>query len=442
MNMKSIKRLPQVDGELGWYLTAPNVDRKIGKALKGEQTADIAIIGAGFTGLAAAERLQELYPDKKIAVVEALDVGQGTSGRNAGFIIDLPHNVDAKENSEAEDFQLYALNQFAIARLFERMQKYSINCLWHQAGKYMVAREDKNVAGLDAFEHTLKKRDFAYQRLKRGELAQKLGTEYYQEGIFTPGNVLMNPAALVRGLALGLQKHLDVYTHSPVIGIEYGDVHQIHTVGGVLRAKTIVQTMSSFSEETGLVKNKIAPVFTYGSLTDPLPADLLQKHFQGIEPWGLTSAHPAGTTVRFTPDKRILVRNILEFNPRQASTAEVRNQAWQQHRKSFVARFPFLERIDFQYTWGGLLAVTMNHNSVFEKLADNVYGICGCNGVGVAKGTYLGYYMAEMMHGNQSKELAFIQATSHANRIPPEPFRSVGARYQINREQSAAGMDI
>jgi hypothetical protein len=49
--MKSIKRLPQVDGELGWYLTAPNVDRKIGKALKGEQTADIAIIGAGIYGL-------------------------------------------------------------------------------------------------------------------------------------------------------------------------------------------------------------------------------------------------------------------------------------------------------------------------------------------------------------------------------------------------------
>ena len=133
-NMKSIKRLPQVDGELGWYLTAPNVDCKIGKALKGERVADIAIIGAGFTGLAAAERLQELYPDKTIAVVEALDVGQGTSGRNAGFIIDLPHNVDAKENSEAEDFQLYALNQFAIARLYERMQKYSIPCLWHQAG--------------------------------------------------------------------------------------------------------------------------------------------------------------------------------------------------------------------------------------------------------------------------------------------------------------------
>ena len=93
------------------------------------------------------------------------------------------------------------------------------------------------------------------------------------------------------------------------------------------------------------------------------------------------------------------------------------------------------------------LSILFNiHHSVFrshiEKLADNVYGICGCNGVGVAEGTSLGYYMAEMMHGNQSKELAFIQDTSHANRIPPEPFRSVGARYQINREQSAAGMDI
>lgn len=440
--MGVIKVLPQVDGDLGWYLTAANRGQNIGQRLKGRQQADIAVLGAGFTGLSVAQRLRELYPHKTIAVVEALDVGQGTSGRNAGFIIDLPHNVDANDNSSEQDAQIYQLNRFATDRLQQWVQKHQIDCMWQQAGKYMAAADNANIQGLDAFEAMLKQRQYAYQRFNRQQLQQRLGIDYYQDGIFTPGNVLVNPATLVRGMALGLQSQLDMYTHSPVLEIEYGDVVNIHTVGGVLQAKTVVQTVSSFAEGLGQVKNKLAPVFTYASLTNPLPADVVAQHFANTPAWGLTSAHPAGTTVRLTPDKRILVRNVLECNPSQHSSEQQRQKAWQQHRLSFVARFPFLEQVDFQYTWGGILGVTMNYHSIFEQTADNVYVVCGCNGVGVAKGTYLGYYMAEMMAGNNSAELAFIQQGSHATRMPPEPFRSWGANYRIRKEQASAGKDI
>lgn len=440
--MGVIKCLPQVDGDLGWYLTAANVKQHIGRPLKGKQQADIVVLGAGFTGLSAAQRLKELYPNQTIAVVEALDVGQGTSGRNAGFIIDLPHNVDAQENTPEQDAQIRRLNAFAIERLQSWREQFQIDCLWHQAGKYMVAKETANLAGLDAFEASLQKRQDAYQRFTRDELAARLGTDYYQEGIFTPGNILMNPAALVRGIALGLQQHIDFYTRSPIINIEYGDEIKLHTVGGVLHAKKMVQCTSSFTDASGLSKNTVAPVFTYGSLTDPLPSHLIQKHFHNIQPWGVTSAHPAGTTVRLTPDHRILVRNILEFNSSQHSSEQQRQRAWQQHRASFEARFPFLKQVDFQYTWGGVLAVTMNYQSVFTQPQDNVYVICGCNGVGVAKGTYLGYYMAEMVHGNDSEALDFIRQTSQPTKVPPEPFRSLGAKWRVRKEQQAAGLDI
>ena len=440
--MKTIKHLPKIDGDLGWYLSSPNYGIKIGKALKGIQSADIAIIGAGYTGLSTAHRLKELYPNKTIAVIEALEVGQGTSGRNAGFIIDLPHNLDANNNNIKDDLQLYHLNKFSINRLNDFRQKFNIDCLWHHAGKYMVANETSNIHGLDAFETVLKKCKFDYKRLNRAELFKNLGTDFYKEGIFTPGNILMNPSALIRGIGMGLQENIHIYTNSPVIKIEYGDEHQIHTVGGTLKAKMLVQTINSFTEEFGLLKNKLAPVFTYGSLTDSLPQHLVDKHFNNINPWGLTSAHPAGTTVRYTPDNRILIRNIIDFNASLHSSEQQRDYAWQQHRKSFIARFPFLKDIDFKYTWGGMLCMTLNHNSVFEKVTDNIYMVCGCNGVGVAKGTYLGYYMAEMIYGNNSKELEFIQKTSHVSWVPPEPFRSIGARYKINKEQATAGNDI
>nr|MBP6117562.1 FAD-binding oxidoreductase [Neisseriaceae bacterium] len=280
--------------------------------------------------------------------------------------------------------------------------------------------------------------------LEGSALAQRLGTDYYRAAVYTAGNILMNPAALIRGVAKGLSDQVTIYEQTPITRIEYGAKTRLHTPKGILTATQVVHTVSAFAEAFGLAKQRLAPVFTYASLTDPLPADLMAEQFAHVRAWGLTSAHPAGSTVRFTPDHRIMVRNSFDFAPKLSHSPAQRQRAQQQHLRSLYARFPALAKrqIGFAHTWGGLLCMTRNHQPVFQKLNEQAYVVCGCNGVGVASGTYLGHYMAESMHGIDSDELAFIQAHSQPSWVPPEPIRSLGATWTLNREVRRAKGEV
>lgn len=442
--MTQIKRLPKIDGSLGWFDTATNKAQAIGATLSGGADFDVVIIGAGYTGLAVAARLHELNPEQSIAIVDALKVGQGTSGRNAGFIIDVPHNIDSRAQDLAHDGWVHRLNTFAIARLRGFKNDFNIDCQWDEAGKYMAAHEAEHMQGLQGFMHTLDKSQLAYEYVEGEALAQRLGTAYYRAAVYTAGNILMNPAALVRGVAQGLSDRLTIYENTPIVGIDYGLKTRLHTATGTLTATTVVHTVSAFAEAFGLAKQRLAPVFTYASLTDPLPLEWVAARFAQVRAWGLTSAHPAGSTVRLTPDHRIMVRNTFDFAPRLSHRPEQRQRAQQQHQRSLQARFPELVQggISFRHTWGGLLCMTRNHQSVFQRLANNVYVVCGCNGVGVASGTYLGYYMAEYMNGIDSEALAFIQANSQPSWVPPEPLRSLGAKWTLRREMGKAKGEV
>jgi glycine/D-amino acid oxidase-like deaminating enzyme len=440
--MHKISKFPIIDGNLGWYETSPSSGRKLGNRLKGQQHFDYAVIGAGYTGVALAQRLAELNPDARIALVDALGVGQGTSGRNAGFIIDVPHNLDAGKSDVEHDLKLFQLNNFAIERLRGFKDRLGIDCAWQNAGKYMSAHEQSNVAGLEHFVQTLKACGFEHEVVEGAALKKRLGTDYYRSAVYTPGNILINPSSLIRGLAAALPASVTLFENSPVQRCEYGTPHKLHCLGGSIHAGTVVQTTSSFNEEFGHLQNRLAPIFTYASLTETLSADELKKYFDGIKPWGTTSAHPAGTTVRFTPEGRIFVRNSLNYERSLNSNAEGLEMAWQQHRRSFEARFPFLAHKVFEYTWGGMLCMTLNHQSVFKQSADGVFTVVGCNGVGVAKGTYLGYYMAEHICGIDSDALSFIVDNSNPSWVPPDPLKAIGAGLRLKHEASNAGGDI
>lgn len=440
--MHKVSRLPRIDGDLGWFETAPDRQIRLGKRLKGVHQFDVAIIGAGFTGVSLAYRYAEINPGARIALIDALQIGQGTSGRNSGFIIDLPHNLDAGKPDVEHDRRLYQLNTFAIERLRQFKNSLDINCSWLDVGKYMAAHEERNLSGLDSFIQTLKASNFEYEVVEGKALEKRLGTNYYRAAVYTPGNVLVNPSALIRGLAAGLPKSVSLFEESPVMACEYGSPHVLKFVGGTIKAKVVVQAANSFNEEFGKLSNRIAPVFTYASLTEPLTDKQYSEHFKAVQPWGVTSAHPAGATVRFTADRRIFVRNMLDFEPGLQSTQEGLHKAWMQHRRSFEARFPFLKSMAFDFTWGGMLCMTLNHEPVFKDAGDGVYLLGGCNGVGVAKGTYLGYYMADHMNGIKSDNLGFLLANSKPSWVPPDPFRKAGARLRLKYESGNAGGDI
>ena len=271
-------------------------------------------------------------------------------------------------------------------------------------------------------------------------LAKRLGTSYYKRAVYTSGNILVNPAALAISVASALPSNVTLLENTPVCAI---DIHQkiVQTPKAKLTADTLVLATNAFTEKFGVSANTITPIFTYASMTRPLNDSELGA-FKAIEPWGLTSAHPAGTTVRLTSDKRIFIRNTLNFQPNLFSDQAVLDKAKTKHRKSFLARFPQLQHVPFEYTWGGMICVTLNHEPVFKKHGSGVYVVAAMNGVGVAKGTYLGNYLAEFICGKESVELDFILNHSAPSWIPPEPLRSIGARVRLSLEEYAAKGEV
>lgn len=439
--MHKIEKLPQVDGDLGWLETAPDSCARLGPRLKGDHDFDVVVIGAGFTGISVALRLAEIDPAARIALVDALRVGEGTSGRNAGFLIDLPHNVDfGRTGVDHARFQ-YRLNTFAIERLRAYKDRYAIPH-WNDAGKYMAAHESCHLPGLESFASMLRQAGFGHEIISGGDLAKRLGTDYYQSAVYTRGNVLVNPAALVRGLVQALPPSVSLFEISPVKAIEYGPPHKLQFLGGTISARTVVQATNAYAQQFGKVAHRLVPIFTYASLTAPLSETQIARHFPDVKPWGVTSAHRAGTTVRFTDDKRIFVRNSYDYLSDLRTTSSELDAAWRHHRSSFEARFPSLKTIPFEYTWGGMIAVTRNDESVFSKAGDGVYMMGGCNGVGVVKGTYLGYYMADYISGIDSEDLRFVLRHSNPTWVPPDPLCAIVAKTRLAWETGRAKGDV
>ena len=438
--MRNIKRMPAIDGQLGWYETVPFQRPMPVQHAEKDEHFDIIVAGGGFSGLATAGRLAELQPDAKIALVDALEIGQGTAGRNAGFIIDLPHNLDADEPNPDHDAKIRDLNCFAIERLKRIQEQQGLNVRWHAAGKYLAAHEEKHFSNLTAFTTTLDAMGEKYEVLDGNDLAKKLGTPYYKRAVYTPGNILMNPAALAITVASALPKNVTLLENTPIRSVDLEN-KTLQTDKAKLTADTLVLATNAFTEEFGGCRNKLAPVFTYASMTRPLTSSEMAQ-FEGVEPWGLTSAHPAGTTVRLTPDNRLFIRNTLDFLPELSSTDALIGKAREKHRRSYLARFPQLKDVPFEFSWGGMLCMTMNHESVFKQHAPGVYVVAAMNGVGVAKGTYLGNYMAEYISGIESTELDFILKNSNPSWVPSDPIRTVAARIRLSFEERLAKGEV
>ncbi|MEB2543741.1 NAD(P)/FAD-dependent oxidoreductase [Burkholderia cenocepacia] len=318
--------------------------RKGRRPLFGDHEFDWVIVGAGYAGLAAARALATQNPSASIAVIEAGEVGENASGRNSGFAIDLPHASAVSEKSIEEGRSAIRIGRYALDELNRLIIEHRIDCDWERRGRYHAAVTPAVAdSALTTYASNLDAWGEPYEWLTRSELEARLGTRYYGDAIYTPGTYLLNPAALVRGLADSLPTNVKLFEQSPVTEVEFtGQSPYVKTARGRVRFGKLILAVNAFSQSFGVYKERQIPVLLFASLSRRLSDEQIVK-MGGDSSWGITPAHGvAGSTVRFTRDKRLMIRQGFEHSPTLRTTDSRRELARKTHERLLSRRFPQL----------------------------------------------------------------------------------------------------
>lgn len=440
------RRTPVHKGPAAWSTILPGQPAPV--PLPGDDIVDVAIIGGGFAGLAAARRLRQLDPTLKIAVLEASRLAEGASGRNSGFMIDLPHELTSDDYAgHGDDRTMIALNRHAIAFAQGAVDDYGITPdYFDPVGKVNGAASDTADALNRSYADHLTSLGEPNQRLDAQGMRDLTGSSHYVSGLYTPGTVMLQPAGFVRGFGEGLRASgVGVWEQTPVTAFaRAGSGWTLTTPKGRVTAGKVIFANNGHLESFGFAQNRLMHVFLYASMTVDLPADAL-KALGGQPRWGVTPSDPMGTTMRRIDTalggNRIVTRTCASFLPgMEASKADLRRTA-AVHRQKFADRFPALAGVKQEHTWAGHLCLTRNGVSIASELEPGLFAATVCNGLGTARSTLTGIAAAELAIGLSTETTRHFAAEAQPTKLPPKPFSTIGANAFLRFKEWRAGAE-
>lgn len=446
MTSYKARRTPVHRGTAAWSAILPGQPAPV--ALDGDRTADFAVIGGGFAGLSAAERLRQLNPGARIVLLEASRLAEGASGRNSGFMIDLPHELTSDDYSGVgDDRAVIGLNRKAIAFARDAVDAYGINRnFFDPVGKINGAASETADALNRSYAKHLDELGEVNRILDAKEMTEVTGSRHYTSGVYTPGTVMLQPAGYIRGLGEGLRRSgAGIFENTPVTGMtRRGNAWVITTPRGRVTAGKVILANNGQIESFGFAANRLMHVFLYASMTVELDATAL-KALGGQPRWGVTPSDPMGTTMRRIDTgqggNRIITRTCATFEPGMEPTEATLKRTARVHREKFEARFPQLRGMAMQYTWAGHLCLTRNGVSIMRQLDDGLYAAAVCNGLGTARSTLTGIAAAELASGTHSDVTAHFLKESQPTKLPPPPLSTIGANAYLRWKEMRAGRE-
>lgn len=435
-------RFPAPDGVNGWWesLSPPAPAAVVSSAYR----FDWVVIGGGITGLCAARRLAELAPGASIALVEADRIGRTTAGRNSGFFVDLPHDISSESYSRSveADKADVRLQRHGIDYVRSVVSQHRIDCDWRDDGKFHAAVNKKGQTALKHFAEGLARIGERFEWLDEAAIGQVTGTDFYRGALFTPGCSTVQPAALMRGLATTLPANVQVFELSAAKHIdERGDQKVLTFAQGSIAARNVVLCTNAYAATFGGHPNGLLPVYTFASMTRVMTPDEAAR-LGGAHSWALIPADPMGTTVRRLATDRICVRNHFVFRPNVEVSQSDLAKAKTLHRRSFDRRFPMLENVELEYTWGGPLCLSANNGALFGQRPDGVFEALGCNGLGLSRGSASGKLIAEYALGQSSDLVRQLLDQPHPRSLPARPIADMAVSAAIWVKEFTAGAEL
>jgi glycine/D-amino acid oxidase-like deaminating enzyme len=446
MTTHSARRTPRHRGPAAWSAILP--DQTAPQPLNGDRSVDVAIIGGGFAGLSAARRLRQIDPTLRIAILEASRLAEGASGRNSGFMIDLPHELTSDDYAgHGDDRGIIALNRHAIAFARDAVQDYAIPAAYFDpVGKVNGAASATTDALNRSYADHLTTLAEPSERLDAQAMHALTGSRHYVSGLYTPGTVMLQPAGFVRGFGQGLRATgVQVFENTPVTAFaRTGETWMLTTPKGRITAGKVILANNGHLESFGFAQNRLMHVFLYASMTVDLGPDNL-KTLGGQPRWGVTPSDPMGTTMRRIDTalggNRIITRTCATFQPGMEASEATLARTARVHQAKFAQRFPALAGTQMEHTWAGHLCLARNGVSIARELEPGLYAATVCNGLGTARSTLTGIAAAEMLMGVGSAVTKHFEDQAEPVRLPPKPFSTIGANVFLRWKEWRAGLE-
>ena len=394
------------------------------------ETVDVAIVGAGYTGLWTAYYLATLEPSLRIAIVEAEIAGFGASGRNGGWCLGNLAGMEAV----FEDPALREGGVDLLHALFETVdevericQREGIDCHWKKGGSVTVASVPAHRELLLAELEHLRALGFGeehYRWLEPEACSAVIRTEGNLGGLFMPHCAAVHPARLARGLADAVERcGVTLYERSPAVAIDAGSV-TTHT--GELRARTVVRATEAYTRSLRGQRRDLAPLHSLMIATEPLPEPVWKEI-------GLPNRETFGDPRRMviygqrTADDRLAfgARGAYFFGSGVRHHFSDRNFAVVQEIAETL--LPVLRGYRVTHRWGGALGVPRNWRPAVSLDRERGMAMAGGYvGEGVCAAALAGRTLAELILERDSERVGLPLVGPPPPRWEPEPLRWLG----------------
>ena len=415
-------------------------------------TVDVAIVGAGFTGLWTAIALTDTDPALRVVVLEMESVGFGASGRNGGFCeASLTHglaNGIRHFPDELEHLEREGLANLAALIAFTRDNK--IDCDLEETGTLTLADQPYQAeefrAGVDeaaVYGETL-------EFLDRDAAREEVHSPLWHAGLYRPPgrDVLVDPAKLCRGIArVARERGVQIRERTRVTALHRraGGVDVVVDGGGIVRTGEVVVATSAYSGWLDRLSTVFVPVYDYALVSEPLTPSQ-----RGSIGWrrrqGLSDANNQFHYFRLTADDRILWGGydaIHHRGSRVAPELDRRPQTFDRLDAQFRRAFPQLDGLRFPYRWGGAIDTTSRFTVTFgTTMGGRVTYALGYTGLGVGASRWAGGIVRDLILRPDEDRLRLRLVTSPPIPFPPEPLRSVvvdTVRRELDRADRSDG---
>ena len=370
--------------------------------LLGTVNTDVAIIGAGYTGLACALRLAQ--KGIKVTVVEGQQVGFGGSGRNVGLVnAGLWTEPDIIDDLLGDDYgpRLYQALSAAPDRVFSLIEEHGIDCEATRNGTLQLAPNNAGLAELDRRFQQLTRRGAPVDRLDTSDTQAKLGSAYYQGAIWDHRAGTIQPLGYANGLAKAAQlAGASIYENSPVTKLSKAKGQwQLNTNNSLITAERVVIATNGY---TGNLLPQLAhtyvPINFFQYATQPLTEQQRQIILPQLQ--GCWDTALVMTSIRLDAAGRLIIGSLGHIADGGQSKFL---KAWAAHQINKL--FPQLQGIELDYCWSGRIAYSHDNLPHLHELQDGLLTTMGYSGRGIGPGTIMGEAIADLILGKSSADL-------------------------------------